>query len=68
MKTEIIKIQNMKCGGCENNVKNAINDLPGIIDVKTDISASTVTIIYNGDENLLPVFRQVLEEAGYPEK
>jgi copper chaperone CopZ len=67
MKTEIIKIQNMECAGCARNVQNALSDLPGVFEVKPDVAAGTVCIVYNGDENLLPVFRQTLEEWGYPE-
>ncbi len=67
MKTETIKIKNMECNGCARNVKNALIDLPGVTDVRPDLETSTVSIDFNGDENLLPVFRQVLEESGYPE-
>ena len=68
MKTETIKIQNMHCAGCVRNVKNALSDLPGVFEVNPDLNTGTVTIVYNGDENLLPVFRQTLEEWGYPEE
>lgn len=68
MKTETIKITNMDCSGCARNVKNAIIDLPGVSDVQTNLDSSTVSIEYNGDKNLLPIFRAVLEESGYPEK
>lgn len=67
MKTEIIKIKNMECGGCKRNVENAISEIDGVDEVTADISTKTVTITYEGDDIMPNVFRGVLEETGYPE-
>jgi copper chaperone CopZ len=67
MKTEIIKVKNMDCGGCKRNVENAIRDIDGVSSVVADLNNKTVTINYEGADIMPKVFRGVLEEWGFPE-
>ena len=67
MKTEIIKVKNMDCGGCKRNVENAISDIDGVNSIIADLTAKTVTINYDGADVMPKVFRWVLEEWGFPE-
>jgi copper chaperone CopZ len=67
MKTEIIKVKNIHCGGCKRNIETAISQIEGVQIVNADIDTRMVTIAYNGNEELLQEFRETLEEWGFPE-
>ena len=67
MKTEIIKVKNIHCAGCIRNIETAIKQIEGVDSVKVDIENASVTIHYNGNENLPVIFRETLEEWGFPE-
>ena len=67
MKTEVIKVKNIHCGGCKRNIETAISQIEGVKSVNADIETHLVTIAYNGNEELLQEFRETLKEWGYPE-
>ncbi|MFH0866866.1 MAG: heavy-metal-associated domain-containing protein [Bacteroidota bacterium] len=67
MKTEIIKVKNMDCGGCKRNVENAISEIDGVSSVVADLATKSVTIKFDGDDIMPKIFRGVLEEWGFPE-
>ncbi len=67
MKTEVIKVKNIHCGGCKRNIETAISQIEGVQSVNADIETHLVTIAYNGNEELLQEFRETLKEWGYPE-
>lgn len=65
---QIIKkfnVEGMSCGHCEKAVKNAINELNGILDVGVSLEERTVTVKY--DEILVTEgdLAGAIEEAGY---
>ncbi len=65
MKTTI-KIQNLKCGGCQNTITNKLAALTNINDVKVDVEQSQVSFEYVDDLALLNV-KETLKIIGYPE-
>jgi copper chaperone len=67
MKTEVIKVKNIHCGGCKRNIETAISQIEGVQSVDANIESHLVTIIYNGEESLLQEFRETLEDWGFPE-
>ena len=66
MKTAIIKVSNIHCGGCVRNIKNALSQVEGVHEVDADIESGNVTISYDGDDLKLTVFNETLEEFGFP--
>lgn len=44
MPTEIIFVENIKCGGCMNSIKEAVKKLQGVSDVVIDKENDKVTI------------------------
>lgn len=44
MKTLILKVEGMVCGGCENRVQNALKNIEGVEEVIANHNEKTVTI------------------------
>ncbi len=60
-----IQVENIKCGGCMNSIKNALNQLPLVDEVTIDKDTETITV--NGDV-VLSILIEKLNALGYPEK
>ena len=57
-----ITVEGMSCGGCEENVENALRDLPGVSDAEADNESDSVTV--EGDASDEDIVAAV-EDAGY---
>lgn len=66
MKTEIIYVENIKCGGCMNTIKNKISALAGVSDIKIDKELDQITV--SGDGMNREEIVDELSFLGYPEK
>jgi copper chaperone len=60
-----IQVENIKCGGCINSIKNALNQLPLVDEVTIDKDTETITVIGDID---LSILIEKLNALGYPEK
>jgi copper chaperone len=60
-----IQVENIKCGGCMNSIKNALNQLPLVDEVTIDKDTETITVIGDID---LSILIEKLNALGYPEK
>ncbi len=60
-----IQVENIKCGGCMNSIKNALIQLPLVDEVTIDKDTETITV--NGDVDL-SILIEKLNALGYPEK
>jgi len=61
-----MKIANLKCQGCVNNVINGLMSLENVDDVKIDLESSELTVLYQGDTDRSDEFAKILEILGYP--
>ncbi|HHY64414.1 MAG TPA: heavy metal transporter [Clostridiaceae bacterium] len=61
----ILDIEGMTCTGCENRIRNALEKLEGVTDVRVDYVAGTAEFVL--DESLLPFNRIIdtLTRLGY---
>lgn len=59
-----LKINGMMCGGCENRVKNALNEIEGIENVNADHKTGIVTITSN-KEITKDAIKEVIEDIGF---
>ncbi|WP_135852321.1 heavy-metal-associated domain-containing protein [Halorussus salinus] len=60
-----ITVEGMSCGGCEENVENALRDVPGVEDATADNESDSVTVEGDAsDEDLAAA----VEDAGYTAK
>jgi copper chaperone CopZ len=67
MKTETtITLSRLNCNGCVRNVTNALQTLPELEVIQTDIPTKTVQVRYPDKQISLEQIKTVLHEAGYP--
>jgi copper chaperone len=60
-----VAVENIKCGGCANSIKKALNSIPGVNNVTVDIEKGDIQV--QGDESARPAVTKRLLELGYPE-
>ncbi len=65
METELFTVQNVKCGGCVNNIKDGLGSVPGIHNVSITIEGGQVKV--EGDNLSHQQIAHKLGELGYPE-
>ena len=65
MKTEEIKIANLKCGGCATTIKIELLELEGVNQVSVNNDTDSVRVTYN--EEVRDSITNRLHELGYPE-
>lgn len=64
MKEITIKVKGMMCGGCENRVKNALNELAGIESVEANFAEEIVKVILN-KEISIDIIKEKIEDLGF---
>lgn len=62
----VIKILNLKCGGCANTIKKGIVTIKGVNEVLVNLNTSEVSVDSN-DESVLKLVKEKLSNMGYPE-
>ncbi|WP_442266505.1 heavy-metal-associated domain-containing protein [Tenacibaculum sp. ZS6-P6] len=67
MKKYTIVIQNLKCSGCSNTIKNKLNKVHNISEVSIDIENSIVSFRYKNDNDIISV-KKILSNLGYPDE
>lgn len=65
MTTIVLQVSGMKCGGCENTVKTAVQACPGVTDVKPSHKTSTVEIDYDPSQADLDAIRNTIKAKGF---
>lgn len=66
MTTDIIHIENLKCGGCAKTITGKVGSVAGVEKVHVSIEESTVEIQHNESVSRETVV-SVLAGLGYPE-
>jgi len=65
MEKDILKVEGMSCGHCVKAVTGAVSALPGLVDVKTDLEAGTVSFSYDPSATPLASIKAAVIDAGY---
>lgn len=58
-------VSGMTCSGCEEHVKQAVNQLPGIVEVKADYESGTASIQYDHTRSDKTAIRKAIATTGY---
>jgi copper chaperone CopZ len=67
MKTEMtVTLSRLNCSGCVGNVTKALQTLPELEIVQTDIPTKTVRLRYPENQVSFEQIKTVLRDAGYP--
>ena len=62
----IISVDNLKCGGCANTIKNSIKKVAGVNGVAVDVDTSAVSILHEVGVSKQKLLKR-LASLGYPE-
>ena len=65
METIEIHVTGMTCGGCENSVKRALAQLPGVETVTASHQGDRVGVTYDAARVSRAAIEQKIEELGY---
>ena len=65
MKTELLKVTGMTCGGCTSNVTEALKEVSGVSDVKVLLSAGEATVQYDEKLTSPDQLKSAVKNAGY---
>lgn len=58
------RVEGMDCASCAAKIDTAVRKLPGITDVSVSATAGTMTVDFNGEENL-PAVEKTVQKLGY---
>jgi copper chaperone len=65
MQTITLKVEGMTCGGCVASVTRVLNAVPGVADVKVQLSPGTAEVSYDPARASVPALKAAIEGAGY---
>jgi copper chaperone CopZ len=65
MKTELIKVTGMTCGGCVNSLTRALKSISGVDAVQVDLSTGDTQVQYNENLTSPEQLRSAVINAGY---
>jgi copper chaperone CopZ len=65
MKTEILKVAGMTCGGCASNVTHALKAVSGVREVEVSLSAGEATVQYDERVTSTEQLKLAVKGAGY---
>jgi copper chaperone len=65
MKTEVLNVTGMTCGGCVASVRRALTALPGIAGVVVSLPRQQAEIQFDESKLTVDAIRTALQRAGY---
>lgn len=60
-------VQNLKCGGCANSIKKALEKLDGVSKVAVEVTSSEIQVTHENLSNL-NIVEEKLAYLGYPKQ
>ena len=64
--TITLDVQNMTCAACPITVKKALEQVPGVSDVKIDFKRKTATVHLRADKANVGMLTRATTNAGFP--
>lgn len=65
MSSKTYRVPNISCGHCVATIEREVGAVSGVLDVKADLEAKEVAVVYE-DEGILAQVERLLKEIGYP--
>ena len=65
LRTEVMGVRGMHCGGCERTVSRALQALPGVTEAKADFVAEEVEVTFDPDQVDPGAMRSAVVAAGF---
>lgn len=60
-----INIGGMGCAGCANTIRDALENMEGVIEAAVDLESDTATVTYDPEVVSSDHFKEAVEKAGY---
>ena len=61
---QTFEVENVKCGGCSNTLKNKLKDTFGVVEVNLEMMPRKITLEINDDQ--IEDLKVQLKSLGYP--
>jgi copper chaperone CopZ len=68
IETVTLGVSGMTCSGCEEHVKHAVNELPGVIEVEASYEAGNTTVKFDKTKSSLEEVKAAINSTGYKVK
>ena len=65
MKSEVLNVAGMTCGGCVASVKHALSALPGVAGVEVSLPRKQVKVEFDDSKLSIDAMRTALRSVGY---
>ena len=65
LRTEVIGVRGMHCGGCERTVSRALVALPGVAEARADFVAEEVEVTFEPERIGTDAIRSAVHAAGF---
>lgn len=65
MSSQTLKVPDISCNHCVNNIKNELEEMPGVSSVSGNAAEKTITISWQQPASLNDIL-SVLDDIGYP--
>jgi copper chaperone len=65
MRTELLKVSGMTCGGCTSNVTEALKAVSGVDEVNVSLSSGEAMVKYDEALTSPEILRSAVARAGY---
>lgn len=65
MQEAIFDISGMTCSGCEEHVKHAVNELPGIVETKASFEEGKAEVKFDKSKISADAIKTAIDETGY---
>ena len=65
MQTEHLKVTGMTCGGCTKTVTHALEEIPGVSNVKVSLDTGEAAVLFDEHQTTLERLMSAVKNAGY---
>lgn len=65
IETSVLTVTGMKCGGCENNIKDKLQAVDGVTSVSPSFKENQVTVEFDNEKVNLDTIKSVITQAGF---
>ena len=64
--TVVLDVKNMTCALCPITVKRALGKVPGVADIKIDVTTMTATVKFDPDQSNVAALVNATTNSGFP--
>ena len=66
LETVVLDVPGMTCKFCPITIRKALQKLPGVVEVKSDLDSKTATVVFDPAQTNVEALTRATADAGYP--